>query len=303
MWCHVRANTPLLLTIALFAVPVSSLEQEPSLAEVLARSTDFVNALHEQLQSVVSEERYEQRWSSGADSRGGRGFRQRAHRRTLRSDYLLIQPDGSERYYGFRDVFEVDGRPVRDREERLTQLFLSDSASAEQQIRGILADSARHNIGEIDRNINTPTLALLFLRQSYKPRFEFEHVPHSSPPLGLDGPNTDDTVDLWVIEYAETWPTTVVSGRDGRNMPARGRYWIEPATGRVLVSDLMFESADFNATITVRYEANDTMGHFVPVEMRERYGTRSGSRVDGTATYTRFRRFQVQVDESTPFRN
>ena len=33
-------------------------------------------------------------------------------------------------------------------------------------------------------------------------------------------------------------------------------------------------------------------GHFVPIEMRERYGNRrSASRVDGTATYTRFRRW------------
>lgn len=296
-------NVPSLLTTVLLIVPGVSWGQEPSLAEVLARTTDYVNMLHKHLQGVVAEERYEQR-SSSLDTGVVGGFRTYINeRRTLRSDYLLVQPEGSERYYGFRDVYEVDGRPIRDREERLTQLFLNDSASAEQQIQGILTDSARHNIGDVERNINTPTLALLFLRPSYKLRFEFVHVANTSPPLGLDGPDNDDAAEVWVIEYAETWPTTVVRGRNGQNMPARGRFWIELATGRVLVSELIFESANFTATITVRYEADAAMGHAVPVEMRERYSTQSGSRVDGTATYTSFRQFQVQVNESTPFRD
>ena len=147
----------MLLTMALFLVPVASWGQEPSLAEVLARATDYVDVLHEQLRGVVTEERYEQRASS-RDTAGVGGFRNDTYeRRTLRSDYLLVQPEGSERYYGFRDVFEVDGRPVRDREERLTRLFLSPSTSTERQIQGILTDSARHNIGDVERNINTPT--------------------------------------------------------------------------------------------------------------------------------------------------
>ena len=290
--------TTLLLTTALLAVPVTSWRQESSLGEVLARATDYVNVLHDQLGGMVTEERYEQRssriWGFSIDT---------YEYRALRSDYLLVQPKGSERYYGFRDVYEVDGRPVRDREERLTQLFLSDSASTEQQIQGILSDSARYNIGDVDRNVNTPTLALLFLHPSYKHRFEFVHVANASPPLGLDGPEDDDAVDVWVIEYAETWPTTLVTGPNGQNMPARGRFWMKPATGRVIVSELIFELSNFTATITVRYEVDAAMGHTVPVEMRERYDTPSGFRIDGTATYTSFRQFQVQVDESTPVRD
>lgn len=95
----------------------------------------------------------------------------------------------------------------------------------------------------------------------------------------------------------------MIRGRDGRNLPAEGRFWIEPATGRVLVTELIIDDAAVDATITVRYEADDAMGHLVPVEMRERYNNhRGGSRIDGTATYGRFRRFQVQVVESSRFR-
>ena len=291
-----RVRTPVLVGLALVLSSLPSEAQEASLAVVLGRATEYVDRLYEQLSGMVSEEQYEQR-SRATSGRGARNLR--AQRVTLRSDYLLVRPNGSDRYYGFRDVFEVDGRPVRDREERLTQLFLDTSASAQRQIQGILDDSARYNVGDVARNINTPTLALLFLRQDYRPRFTFERVSDTSPPLGLDLP--DGAADVWVIEFEETGPTTVVGGGDGRNLPAHGRYWIEPATGRVLVSELAFEDFEINSLTVVSYDVDETMGHAVPVEMRELLGNRRrGSRIDGTATYTRFRKFQVQVEDRPP---
>ena len=39
------------------------------------------------------------------------------------------------------------------------------------------------------------------------------------------------------------------------------------------------------------------MAVLVPREMREKYTLRDGSTIDGKATYARFRRYQVVVDE------
>ncbi len=271
--------------------------QELTLPRALARATEYVEELHAQLSGVVMEERYRQRASSP-----GFGFGNDSYERvTLRSDYLLVRPEGSERYFGFRDVFEANGSRVRDREERLTQLFLDGRSTVDRRVQGILTDSARYNVGDIQRNTNTPTLALLFLRQSYKPRFEFERVRDRSPSLGIDEPDGDD---IWVIAYREAWPTTVIRRRRGGNLPAEGRYWIDPRTGGVLVTELVLEDEGLESLVTVRYERPEELEHLVPVEMRERYNNRrSGSRVEGTATYSRFRRFQVLVEESAPFRD
>ena len=57
------------------------------------------------------------------------------------------------------------------------------------------------------------------------------------------------------------------------------------------------------ALVGVRYALESDIGLRLPVEMRERYRDRHGSRVEGIATYTNFRRFQVQVEESAPFRD
>lgn len=279
--------------LALAVLPAPGSAQEPSLPRVLARATGYVEELHARLAGVVMEERYQQRASSPGFGR---------ERVTLRSDYLLVRPEGSERYFGFRDVFEANGSRVRDREERLVQLFLDGAATVDRQVQGILADSARYNVGDVQRNTNTPTLALLFLRQSHKPRFEFERVRDRSPSLGVDEPDRD--AGAWVVAYRETWPTSVIRRRRGGDVFARGRYWIEPDSGRVLITELVLEDEAVESIVTVRYEPVDELNHLAPVEMRERYeNRRSGSRVEGTATYGRFRRFRVLVEESAPFRN
>lgn len=296
-----RAAISIAACVAMIAVPEA---QEPSLQDVLTRATDYVSQLNDQLSGTVAEERYEQRATTPTASGFGR-FRNdtvSTFRRTLKSDYLIVRPVGASQYFGFRDVFEVDGHPVRDRDERLARLFLDPSASADRQIYGILSESARYNIGNVERNFNTPTLALLFLQDAYKPRFTFERASDKAPRLGLDVEQSAN--DVWVIEYREDWPTTVIRGRDRENLPATGRFWIEPTTGRVLASELTLKSAEVDVTISVGYDADQKLGHFVPAKMRERYENRAErSYVEGTATYTDFRRFQVQVEESEPFRD
>ena len=72
----------------------------------------------------------------------------------------------------FRDVFEVDGKPIRDRAGRLAKLFLEPSASAQQQVQAINAESARYNIGGDHRaNVNLPVLALSVLEPRTGPGF------------------------------------------------------------------------------------------------------------------------------------
>jgi hypothetical protein len=83
-----------------------------------------------------------------------------------------------------------------------------------------------------------------------------------------------------------------------RDLPARGRFWIEPATGRVLMSELILQNRFLRATINVNYDSVPMFGLVAPIEMRERYDRlRDKSTIDGFATYGRFRQFQVKVDE------
>lgn len=273
-----------------------AIAQSPSLDEVLLRAGEYVEDLEQRLSTVVAEEEYVQRDQTPPrrNSAAG-GLRSPIRSRRLRSDMLMVRPPGSTQWLQFRDVFEVDGVPVRDRDDRLATLFLSPSRSSFEQASAILAESARYNIGVVQRTINIPVLALVVLNPAYQSRFRFTRAnPGNLEALvGLAAP-----ADIWAVDYQETDPDTMIRGRDDRAMPARGRLWIDAPTGRVLRSELAVDDGQMRGRITVSYQTEPALGFLVPAEMREEHTGADGTRLLATATYSRFRRFAVVVEET-----
>jgi len=163
-------------------------------------------------------------------------------------------------------------------------------------------ESARYNIGGVYRDMNTPTLPLLFLDVRYQSRFKFKRSNDTAPRLArgsMKSPRFTPLPGLWVVEYEETARNTLIQrGQIGGDMPARGRFWIEPDTGRVIISEVIVSDPLMRATIDVAYQNAPDADLFIPVEMRERYeNNRARTVTTGTATYSRIRRFGVQVKE------
>ncbi len=288
---RVRIGT-LIGSLVLLTWPASA--QEPTLETVLARAGAYVVEFQRQLSGIVAEEQYVQdvRYPIGAGSRNNPLF---ARHRELKSDLLMVKPVGGDRWLQFRDVFEVDGRTVRDRNERLMKLFLSPSASSAAQTDRIMQESSRYNIGDLERTVNVPVLALVVLDPERQGRFTFKRSERRDPLLDRGRPRP---AEAWVIEYQEILKQTMIRTTNGRDLPARGRFWIDPATGHVLSSELIAEDPTIRGTIDVDYETEPAIGLLVPVRMWERYEIRrNGSRVDGEASYGRYRKFQVKVDE------
>jgi hypothetical protein len=222
-------------------------------------------------------------------------------RAELRSDLGLVRPAGAATWTEFRDVFESNGSPVRDRTERLTRLFLGDAADSRAQIGRILSESSRFNIGDISRNVNTPLFPLQFLERRNQSRFAFKRAGKGIPATFTGGETPTAAfrvaIDVWIVEYEEKQAGTMIRTAGLKDLPSRGRFWIEPETGRVLMSELVARNRDLHATIDVSYQSEPMLGCLVPVEMREDYQNRQGSHITGAASYGRFRQFQVNVDE------
>jgi hypothetical protein len=280
------------LAVALMCAS-SAAQEPPALDAVLARAGAYVVEFQRQLSGVVAEEQYVQdvRYPLGVGTRSNL----QARHRELKSDLLLVKPVGADRWIQFRDVFEVDGKATRDRSERLMRLFLAPSSSSASQVERIAEESSRYNIGNLYRTVNVPVLALVVLDPANQPRFAFKRSERRERLLEH---GTERPLDLWVIEYQEVRKQTMIRTTNGRDLSARGRFWIEPATGRVLGSELVAEDLTIRGTIDVDYGIEPAIGLLVPVSMRERYDIRrDGSRVDGEASYLKFRQFQVKVDE------
>ncbi len=297
--------TPLLGSLLILTL-VLPRAQELTPDEVMANAAAYVAQFEEQLSAIVAEETYIQRANNYIPRGALNGpSRQALERRTLKADLLLVRPADEGGWVQFRDVFEVDGRPVRDRAERLTRLFLEAGDGAGNQIARIIQESARYNIGDIQRTINVPVLPLMMLERGNQRRFRFKRVDDPAKPAARerdrdlpDSPNFAVTTEVWVVSYQETRKPTLIQLATGGDIVSKGRFWIEPASGQVLMSELVTENADLRAQINVSYQSEPMLGLFVPVEMRERYSsTRRATVVEGTATYGRFRRFQVTTDE------
>ncbi len=201
---------------------------------------------------------------------------------------LIVRGPAGEQWMQFRDVFEVDGKPIRDRAGRLAKLFLEPWASAQQQVQAINAESARYNIGGISRDVNLPVLALSVLGPENRPWFSFTgRRKNESVPGGL-----------WELEYREERSRTMIRTNRGLAMPARGKLVVDGASGRILATELEADNDSVRAHIGVTYRAEPAVALFMPREMREKYVTNGGTTIEGRATYTKFRRYQVTVDET-----
>jgi hypothetical protein len=293
------------LIVVAAAAPLRA--QEPALADVLARAGAYVLRFEHDFAGIVAEEIYVQEVLGGALRRSA-GPPGGTNRRRLKSDLLLVRPANGDGWVQFRDVFEVDGHPVRDRDQRLAKLFLSPDAATAGQLGRIRQESARYNIGSILRTVNVPVLPLNFLEPKNQPRLTFTRVVDASRRQASNGKVVDSSLpasprfavstEVWVVKYDEVRPRTFIRNGDGRDMPARGRFWIEPATGRVLMSELIADNSQLRARINVSYQADVMPDMLVPVEMHENYFSWPDmTTIEGTATYGRFRQFQVKVDE------
>ena len=270
--------------------------QDPSLDAVLLRAAEYVSQYQQQLRGLVAEETYRQNVTRMAAARpsdaSGRLTREG---RQLKSDLLLVKLGDEDFWIQFRDVFEVDQKPVRDRDQRLQKLFIEAKADARAQAESIQQESARYNLGPLMRTVNVPIMALLFFDRSFQPKVKFEQGKAGNVRRfeGLAEPSA-----IWMIEYKETTKGTLVKGLNNRDIPSRGRIWLDSTNGRVLRTEMLSEDTALRAEIFVTYKTEPGLDLLVPGEMREVYTIRrNDTRIDGLATYGHFRRFTVATSE------
>jgi hypothetical protein len=255
-------------------------KHDPSVDLVLARVSQYALDYGRELSSIVSEETYAQEVRGESNATASANAQ-----RTLVSDYLAVRIPGMEGWLPFRDVYQVDGRPVRDREDRLVKLFL-DAPSPEVAVaRGnqVMRESARYNIGPVTRTLNVPTLPLWFLEPQSLRRFAFRKVDEA----------TSDGRKLWVLEFSESVRPTFVKNGAGGDIAVLGRVWADPLTGRIYQTRI----SALTAVITVKYgQQPEIPALLVPQSMQESY-VAGRIQITANATYAKYRRFRVVTSE------
>lgn len=261
----------------------------PDAAAVLQSVAQYLDWYESAVADVVAEEDYRQEFLPAF---GGGTVPQIGRR--LTSDIIVVT-DPSFGLAMFRDVFQVDGRPVRDRQDRLTALFERPSTTARENARAIAAESARYNIDVNDvsvaRTLNVPLSALLFVRGPFQARSTFSVT-------------RIDTVarrQVAVLAFTEQSLPRIIASPT--NLPMKGTVWADLESGAVLRTALDYTLATrtvaTTVNISVTYARNDALELWLPSTMSERYQARRAGQAVGTlqgeATYLNFRRFAVDV--------
>ena len=203
-------------------------------------------------------------------------FRLSKPNRQVASYLLLVQYPGAERdLIAYRDVSQLDGKPIEGREQRLVDLFVNPTGRLREQARQIMQDGEAH----VPTAFN-PMFVLGFLQADYQPRFQF-----TVSEAGADWPR-----EVKAVAFVEVGrPTLLREVPFGDiDVPTRGTAWIEETTGRILQTELEVGRGRSPPTMVTRFGVDDRLQVTVPVEMRTR-------NPDGVATYTNFRRFGVET--------
>ena len=270
---------------------------------ILARAGRYVVDYGRVSSGLVADESYRQQyWGRKGDMRV----------RNLRSDIVFVTLPGPIPWTTFRDVYEADGKPVRDRETRLQKLFSESPATAVDQALAIASESARLNLGPALRTVNAPPLALLFLHPDNQPRFSFKRKGRCSV-AGLEGAE---------VELVERTRPTLVRGEAAADVPARGRACVDPVGGAILRTDIEFDMDGDDAEqrewarVVVSYRREARLDAWVPFEMRETYEVTDMSearavglgnqrelglsyRLEAIARYSDFRRLSAATPETS----
>lgn len=263
----------LMLAAATVAGGGAAPSQALSTASLVDRAGRYVEAYEKAFSAIVSEEHQIQKLIR-ADGRVRQG-------RDLKSDFLVIKIGAGTQ--AFRDVIEVDRKPVRNRTDRLRKLFLDSPRAAVEQARAIAKESERHNIG-LQRTGNSPLLPLMFLRPALASGFRFS--------------STGGT-----LTFQEVRTPSVLGQRTGStrfNLMSKGTFKLDPESGRILAAEFTAEGPPptWATSLAVRYSLDKDLDLMVPVDVRERYWRTDkpkDDRLEVNATYTNFRRFEVSV--------
>ena len=151
------------------------------------------------------------------------------------------------------------------------------------EARRLSDESARFNIGSVQRNFNVPTATVFFFGSANSGRFKF-----TARTVEPDG--------TWQIEFRETDRPTFIRTPEGRSIYSEGTIWVAPADGVIVRTRLKVEIPPRNdrgrsgaGLVDVTFHLVDGLDMWLPQTMTEMFESRAGGawqRVEGRARPT-----------------
>jgi hypothetical protein len=181
----------------------------------------------------------------------------------------------------------VDQRRVDGKRADFARILAQSPVSAAEQLEEITAANRRYNLGDFIRTFNVPTFPLTILHSSNVGRFVFEKETEM----------TIGDTPAWEIGFSEVSHPTMIQDLKNNDQAQQGKLWIDPDTGTVLKTETRINAQTGSlwskVTLVVTYKRSSKLNMLVPDAMEEHES--EFHRVEATATYSNFRRFETEV--------
>ena len=260
-----------LLVPALLIAGAPARGQSDDAAALAALAGRYVEEYQNQFATILCEERQSQRIVKKGGTIG--------RRRELVAEMAMVS-FGPQTLL-FRDVISVDGKPVRNREERLRKLFLEPPRDSLSRASSITRESGRYNLG-VTAILDGMMLPLRILSKAEAGRFRFT--------LTEQGLGFEETRSPTIFKVG--LPNSL------HDLPLHGWLTIEAGTGRLRAATLTASDNRRDWRIEVRYDEHPELKMLVPAALQQRYewkGNLNRDVLEASSTYGQFRRFEVSA--------
>jgi len=248
----------------------------------------YVAEYEKQFAFLIADEEYTQTVFD-ADGR-------KSQSRVLKAELFLTYLPADGEWMAVRDVLEVDGEPVKNREDLRALLAKREELRLVKQLTW---RNSRYNLGRVERNFNEPTLPLLLLDRKRIPRVKFDRKRLEK----------EEDITLATLGFEEKEPPTLVATPSEGAVRAKGEFVLDAATGTVRRTVFQLTRPGIDARLVTSYTKDNKLNLWLPSVFTERYESSSqaggGMRLAGSAArasreviecvakYTNYRRFEV----------
>ena len=276
-----------LISLGIAAPSAQAPRLDVSEKALTSAAVNYVTEYEKQFAFLIADEEYRQTLFD-ADGR-------KSKTRLIKAELFLTYLPADGEWIAVRDVIEVDGEPVKDREDLRALLAKRDQI---RLVKELTSRNARYNLGRVERNFNEPTLPLLLLDAKRTPRIKFDRKRVTR----------EDDVTLAVLAFEEREPPTLVATPNEGAVRAKGEFLLDAATGTVRRTLFQLTRPGIDVKLETAYVKDEKLKLWLPSVFTERY--QSGSNIGGIrlssyaarasrelveceAKYTNYRRFEV----------
>ena len=243
------------LAVSVFAVarPDARL-QDPPLADLLGKSAEYVAAYRTKVSGAALDEMF---------LLTELGASQMRVPRRVASDVVLINI--SERLMSIRDPYAIDTRPTREPGLRIVNTLKEPTAVAWQRVQTFAQEGAYLLLANAVLWYSEPTLALRFIEAAHQPRMEYK----------LEGRKKLNNIQTTGIGFKEIRGEgkAYLLGTPS-NPYASGRFWVDPATGAIHMTELWIQSDVDTARVQVSYAPDPGLGFLLPRDAAHSFQSR-----------------------------